>query len=153
MKNTLFIALLWRTVAAYLVFALTLIVGLAGLSASGIDVPSREMAASVVFIKLKPMFAYLAFVLVVLALEFGLKFNVVRFCAGRRLNLQPSAWHQYLIELSILLVALSALNLWVAFTASVEVWINYRLFGQLALLLIGTFVISGRMSRLAAHGL
>jgi intracellular septation protein A len=153
MKNTLFIALLWRTVAAYLVLALTLIVSLAGLSASGIDVPSREMTASAVFIKLKPTFAYLAFVLVVLALEFGLKVNVVRLFAGRRLNLQPSAWHQYLLELSALLVALAVLNLLVAFTASVETWINYRLFGQLALLLIGTFVISGRMSRLAAHGL
>jgi intracellular septation protein A len=150
--TSLFIALLWRTVAVYLVLAVTLIICLAGLFALGIDVPPREVANSVAFIKLKPTFAYLAFILVVLVLEFGLNVNVVRLFAGQRLGLQSSAWRQYLIELSVLLAALAMLNVLVAFTVSIEAWINYRLFGQLTLLLVGIYVLTSRTSKLAAHG-
>ena len=87
-----------------------------------------------------------------LALEFGLNVNVVRLFAGQRLGLQSSAWRQYLIELSVLLAALAMLNVLVAFTVSIEAWINYRLFGQLALLLVGIYVLTSRTSKLVAHG-
>ena len=151
--NVLFVALLWRTVAVYLVLALALLICLAGLFALGVDVPPRKLAGSVAFIKLKPTLAYIAFALVLLASEFGLRVNVVRLIAGKRLGLAPSTWRQYLIELSFLLLALAVLNVFVAFTTSVEVWINYKLFGALALLLVGIYVLAHRTSKLAANGL
>ena len=151
--NALFIALLWRTVAAYLVLALALLICLVGLFALGVNVPPRELAASVTFIKLKPTFAYMAFASVLLASEFGFEANIVRLIAGKRLGISLPIWRRYLIELSLLLFALAILNVFVAFTASVEIWINYKLFGALTLLLAGIYVLANRTSKLVENSL
>lgn len=150
--NALFIALLWRTVVAYLLLALAVSIGLAALFAIGIELPSRNVSVSVPYIKFKPTLAYLGFALLLLTSEFGLHVNVVRVVAGKRLGLPPSAWRQYLIELSGLFVALAILNVLVALAASVEAWINYKLFGALTLLLVGIYVLAMRTSKLAAVG-
>lgn len=152
-QHSLFLALLWRTAAAYVVLALILLLCGATLYALGIDFPPSEIAATAGFIKLKPTLAYIAFASVLFFAEFFLRINLVRLIAGAKLNISTPAWHQYLVGLSVVLMILAGLNLVVAATASVEIWINYKLFGALTLLLAGIYFLAIRMSKNATYGL
>lgn len=148
--NTLFIPLLWRTCVAFFVVILALMVLHSGLLTLGIDMLRVNTAT---FVKLKPTFAYLSFAIVILISEFWLGINVIRMVAERGLNLSRSAWRNYLIELSDLYIAFAVLNVLVAFTASVDTWVNYKLFSGFPFL-IGIYVVTNRISKLAAldHG-
>lgn len=151
--HSLFLALLWRTTVAYIVLALLFVLCGATLYALGIDVPPREIAATAGFIKLKPTLAYVAFASLLLFAEFFLRINLVRLIAGAKLNIATPAWHQYLVGLSVVLMTLAGLNLVVAATASVEIWITYKLFGALTLLLAGIYFLAIRMSKNATYGI
>ena len=141
--NTLFIPLLWRTCVAFFVMMLPF----TGLLTLAIDMLPRVNTAT--FIKLKPTFAYLSFAIVILISEFWLGINVIRMVAKRGLNLSRSAWRNYLIELSVLYIAFAVLNVLVAFTTPVDTWVNYKLFSAF-LFLIGIYVVTNRISKLAA---
>jgi intracellular septation protein len=58
------------------------------------------------------------------------------------LGLSVQQWHRCVVALSVLFAGLAALNLIVAFTASLDVWVNYKLFGALAIFCAGIFGIT-----------
>ena len=149
----LYIALLWRTLAALFLCRIAVTVASVALFQVGIEVPPLGLQSSVTYLMMKPSIAYMAFGLVVLISEFAFPANIVRSLGGERLALPSSAWRRYSIELSLLFFALAILNVFVAFTASVELWINYKLFGTLTLLLVGIYVLAYRTSRSAEKSL
>lgn len=132
-----FYSLFWRTLVVYFLLGIVVLIGAWMIRALGFELPSSEIAATVGFIKLKPTLAYAAFALVLLIAEFGLHVNMVQMIAGQRLNISASSWRKYILGLAILLLALAVLNLVVAATVSVEIWINYKLFGAFGLLAFG----------------
>ena len=151
--NRLYIALLWRTLAALFIGGFAVVVVSVALFQVGIDVPSKELESSVSYIKLKPTIAYLVFAFVVLISEFAFPASIIRALGGGRLSLSPFAWRKYSVELTFLLMLLSAVNAVVAKAFSTEEWIQYKTFGALAILLAGIYLLAFRATRHAQNGL
>lgn len=139
--NYLFLNLFWRTIVAELVFGLLLVIIGVILSHVGIQLPSAELSATATFIKFKPTLLYTTFAVTLLIFEFSFNSNLIRMVFGRRLNLSPASWRQFVVAVSVLLLTLSVVNILVAFFASVDAWISYKLFGAFGLQLIGIYVI------------
>jgi intracellular septation protein A len=135
----LFFCLLWRTAVSFIFFSLALSIPFRFLSVLGVEFPSPEtFFEPTMFIILKPTLFYAASALTLLFIVFVLRINPVKLIAGSRLNLPPSVWRRYVVALSALLFFLSAANLAVAMSASLDVWVSYKLTG-FPLLLIGIF--------------
>ena len=139
---SLFFGLLWRTFALQLIVSLAILI-LIGVT--GADVFHRDAK----YILLKPTLIYGAFALALLISWFGPRVNLVRAMWGRRLGLSVQQWHRCVVALSVLFAGLAALNLIVAFTASLDVWVNYKLFGALAIFCAGIFGITFWLKRSA----
>ena len=151
--NRLYIALLWRTLAALVIVTFAVVAVIAALFQVGIQVPSKELESSVSYVKLKPSIGYLGFAFVVLISEFAFPTSIIRALGGRRLSLSPFAWHKYSVELAFLLALLSVANALVAGWFSTEAWIQYKTFGALAILLAGIYLLAFRATRHAQSGL
>jgi len=151
--NKMYIAILWRTLAALLLcgFAVTFVS--VALFQVGIEMPPKELDSSVTYIKLKPSIAYLSFVFVVLISEFAFPANIIRALGGKRLGLSDIVWRKYAVELAALLTLLSGANGFVAWAGSTETWINYKTFGALSILLTGIYFLTYRAARLSPRGL
>lgn len=139
---SLFFGLLWRTFVLQLIVSLAI---LALIGVTGADFFHRDEK----FIVLKPTLVYGAFALALLIGWFGPRVNLVRAMWGRRLGLSVQQWHRCVVALSVLFAGLAALNLMVAFTASLDVWVNYKLFGALAIFCAGIFGITLWLQRSA----
>ena len=151
--NRLYIALLWRTLAALAIVGFAVTVVSVALFQVGIVVPSKELESSVGYIKLKPSIAYLAFAFVVLISEFAFPTSIIRALGGRRLSLSPFAWRKYSVELAFLLALLSVVNALVAGWLSTEAWLQYKTSGALAILLFGIYLLAFRATRHSNSGL
>lgn len=150
MKPTsLFFALLWRTFVACVVIAIVVHVGGILLHVVGIDLPSPDIANTASFIKLKPSLLYATFALVFLSAEFGLRYNLVRLIPGSKPDISIASWRLYILGLSVLLLSLSALNLLVSATTSIDTWITYKLFGVPGIFVAGIYVLAYSLARRA----
>lgn len=139
---SLFFGLLWRTFALQLIVSLAILI-LIGVT--GADVFHRDEK----YILLKPTLIYGAFALALLIGWLGLRVNLVRAMWGMRLSLSVQQWHRCVVALSVLFAGLAALNLIVAFTASLDVWVSYKLFGALVIFCAGIFGITFWLQRSA----
>ena len=137
-------SLLWRLVVAWLVVGLLLMAANSFALGAGVSLLPAEWAKSVAFIKLKPSLMYGISALVVLATEVLLQANPLQFIAGKRLSLTRDAWRQLSIGLATLLLGLAMLNGVVAALANLEVWLQYRLFGAMACLVLGVALLAKR---------
>lgn len=137
-------SLLWRLTVAWLVVGLVLIAANSLALGAGVSLLPAEWANSVAFIKLKPSLLYGVLALVVLATEVLLQANPLQFIAGRRLSLTREVWRQLSMGLATLLLGLAALNGVVASLTSLEVWLQYKLFGALSCLVLGVAVLAMR---------
>lgn len=120
-------------------FALQLIVSLAILiliGVTGADFFHRDKK----FIVLKHTLVYGAFALSISWL--GLRVTLVRAIWGKRLSLSAPQWRRCVVALAALFAGLAALNLTVAFRARLAVWLNYKLFGALAIFCAEIFGIT-----------
>lgn len=142
---TLFFGLLWRTFTLQLIVSLTILV-LIGVT--GADVFHRNEK----YILLKPTLIYGAFVIALLISWLGFRVNLVRALWGPRLCLSVQQWHRCVVALSALFAGLALLNVIVAFLAPLEFWLNYKLFGALAILCAGIFGITLWLQRGADDG-
>lgn len=151
--NKLYLAILWRTLAAFFLCGFAVMFVRNVLFTAGIEVPPKDLEYSIAYIKLKPSIAYLGFALVVLISEFTFPENIVRVIGGKRLALSPNVWRKYAVELAVLLTLLSVANGFVAWVGSIETWINYKMFGALSILLAGIFLLTYRAAKLGQHDL
>jgi intracellular septation protein len=91
------------------------------------------------FIKWKPTILYWLFGSGLLAARlFGR--NVIRSLMGKQLTLPQAIWDRLNLIWAGYFVLMGALNLWVAYRFDTDVWVNFKLFGTLALTLL--FVVA-----------
>ena len=91
------------------------------------------------FIKWKPTVLYwLAGVVFLGALAF--KQNLVKAIMSEGLELPEPVWTKLAVAWGVFFLFKGTLNLWVAYTFSTDVWVNFKLFGGMGLML--AFVIA-----------
>lgn len=91
------------------------------------------------FIKWKPTVLYwLAGVVFLGALAF--RQNFVKAVMGEGIELPEPVWFKLAVAWGVFFLFKGTLNLWVAYTFSTDVWVNFKLFGGMGLML--AFVIA-----------
>ena len=103
------------------------------------------------FIKWKPSMLYwsmgLAFWLS--PLIFGR--NLLRLLTGEQLQLPARLWHRLNFAWVAFFAAMGLLNLWVAYHFSTDIWVDFKLFGGVGLILLFMFGQGWYLSRHLAH--
>ena len=62
--------------------------------------------------------------------------NVLKSTIGKEISMPDTAWRKLTYIWVIFLLALGALNLWVAYTFTVTQWVNFKLFGSTTILFL-----------------
>ncbi len=91
------------------------------------------------FIKWKPTVLYLSFALALVIARWALGRNLIAAMMGAQVRLPPAAWDRLNLAWIAFFLAMAGLNLFVAYTYSTEIWVNFKAFGTLALTVV--FVI------------
>ena len=99
------------------------------------------------FIKWKPTLLYwvMGAALLLGPLLFGK--NLLRMLLGEQLQLPVPIWQRLNLAWVGFFAAMGALNLWVAYTFSTDVWVNFKLFGSIGLMLVFTVAQGLYLSR------
>ena len=102
------------------------------------------------FIKWKPTVLYWIFAGILLIGRWVFKRNLLQKIMGAQIELQPAIWDKMSYSWSAFFIASGALNLYVAFSGQFteSQWVNFKVFGLMALLVI--FVI-GQSIWLSRH--
>lgn len=99
------------------------------------------------FIKWKPTLLYwvmgAAFALA--PLLFGK--NLLKLLLGEQLELPAAIWQRLNLAWVTFFAVMGALNLWVAYTFATDIWVNFKLFGSLGLMLVFTIAQGLYLSR------
>lgn len=90
------------------------------------------------FIMWKPTVVNWLFALGFLASQFIGKRNVVERMMGANIGLTPPMWARLNLSWVFFFAGIGALNLYVAFNFAEETWVQFKLFGMLALTLLFT---------------
>ena len=90
------------------------------------------------FIKWKPTILYWLFGGALLGARFAGR-NLMRTLMGAQMTLPAPVWDRLNLIWAGYFIVMGMLNLWVAYTFETDLWVNFKLFGTLALTLL--FVI------------
>jgi intracellular septation protein len=101
------------------------------------------------FIKWKPtvLYASLAVGLAVSRWAFGR--NLIERLMGSQITLPPPIWDRLNLAWIVFFAAMGALNIWVAYTFSTDIWVNFKLFGTMGLTIGFVIAQALYMSRFA----
>ncbi len=88
------------------------------------------------FIKWKPTILYWVFAVSMAFATLVLKKNPVRALLGEQLTLPDPVWGKVTLSWIVFFLFMGALNLVVAFNFPTDVWVNFKLFGGMGLLLV-----------------
>jgi len=94
------------------------------------------------FIKWKVTVVYVLFSLALIVSQFFYKKPIIKQMLGKEISLPDNIWNHLNIAWAAFFAVLAVLNVYVAFTLSQAVWVNFKVFGLLAATLIFT-VLSG----------
>jgi intracellular septation protein len=64
--------------------------------------------------------------------------NLLKLLLGEQLHLPPKVWHRLNFAWVAFFAGMGLLNLWVAYTFSLDTWVNFKLFGGMGLMLVFT---------------
>jgi intracellular septation protein len=92
------------------------------------------------FIKWKPTVLYWLFGVVLLASELIFRRNLIRTMLGKQVQLPDPVWTKLNWSWVGFFAFMGALNLYVAFNFPTDLWVNFKLFGGMGLMLL--FVIA-----------
>ncbi len=92
------------------------------------------------FIKWKPTVVNWLFALVFLASHFIGKRPLTQRMMSSAIDLPPAIWTRLNLAWILFFLAMGAINLWVVYNFSTEIWVNFKLFGMLGLTI--AFVIA-----------
>jgi len=95
-----------------------------------------------VFIKWKVTLVYALFSIGLLVTQFIFKKPAIKQMLGKELQLPEHVWSNLNLAWALFFAILGAVNVYVAFNMSQEVWVNFKVFGLLAVTLLFT-VLSG----------
>jgi intracellular septation protein len=91
------------------------------------------------FIKWKPTVLYWCFALALLGAQLLMRKNLIRSLMGQQMSLPDPVWDRLNLAWSAFFAAMGALNLYIAFNFPLELWVNFKMFGFIALMI--AFVI------------
>jgi len=99
------------------------------------------------FIKWKPTLLYwvMAGAFALGPLLFGK--NLLRLLLGAQLQLPDPVWRRLNWAWVAFFAVMGSLNLWVAYTFSTNIWVNFKLFGSVGLMLLFTLAQGLYLSR------
>lgn len=101
------------------------------------------------FIKWKPTVLYWIFAGILLTGRWVFKRNLLQKIMGSQIELPPAIWDKMSYSWSAFFIASGALNLYVAFSGQFteSQWVNFKVFGLMALLLVFVVAQSVWLSR------
>ena len=99
------------------------------------------------FIKWKPTLLYWVMGAAFLLSPLLMGKNLLRVLLGAQMELPDAVWQRLNLAWIGFFAAMGALNLWVAYTFSTDVWVNFKLFGSLGLMLVFTVAQGLYLSR------
>lgn len=91
------------------------------------------------FIKWKPTVLYALFAGVLAVARYGFRRNPIKALMGAHMTLPEIVWDRLNVAWAVFFATLAGVNLFVAYTFSTDVWVNFKLFGIMGL--IFAFVI------------
>lgn len=100
------------------------------------------------FIKWKPTVLYWLFALTLLVSQVGFRKNLIRTMMEKQVSAPDAIWKKLLTGWIVFFVVMGILNLYVAYGYSTDIWVNFKLFGGIGLMI--AFVI-GQAILLAPH--
>ncbi|HYA21240.1 MAG TPA: septation protein A [Burkholderiales bacterium] len=100
------------------------------------------------FVKWKPTVLYWLFAAVLLCADIFMGKNLIRVVMQSQITVPDAVWRKLNLSWVIFLALMGGVNLYVAYHFSTESWVNFKLFGSLALMLLFV-VLQGLM--LAKH--
>ncbi len=92
------------------------------------------------FIKWKPTVLYWLFAVVLLVAEYGFRKNLIRSMMDKQVSAPDPVWHKLLLAWIGFFSVMGILNLYVAYGFSTDIWVNFKLFGGIGLMIL--FVIA-----------
>jgi len=99
------------------------------------------------FIKWKPTVLYWLFTGVLAGAMLGWKKNLIRSMLGGQLKVPEHVWTKLLWSWAAFFAAMGVLNLVVAFNFSTDLWVSFKLFGGMGLMLVFVIAQALYMSR------
>ena len=91
------------------------------------------------FIKWKPTVLYWCFALALLGAQLFMRKNLIRALMGKQMSLPDPVWDKLNLAWASFFAAMGALNLYIAFNFPLELWVNFKMFGFIGLMI--AFVI------------
>ncbi|MBX9630274.1 MAG: septation protein A [Burkholderiales bacterium] len=104
------------------------------------------------FIKWKPTVLYWAFAAVLIGARYVFRKNLIRSMVGQQLTLPEPVWDKLNLSWAGFFLVMGCLNLFVAFRFSTDVWVNFKLFGGMGLMLLFALAQGLMLSRYVDTG-
>ncbi len=95
------------------------------------------------FIKWKPTVLYWVFAVVLIGAQLTMGKNLIRLMMKAQIDLPDPVWTRLNLAWAGFFAAMGALNLYIAFNFPTSVWVNFKLFGFMGLMI--AFVIAQTM--------
>lgn len=99
------------------------------------------------FIKWKPTVLYWCFALALLGAQLLMRKNLIRSLMGKQMTLPDPVWDKLNLAWSAFFAAMGALNLYIAFNFPLELWVNFKMFGFIALMIAFVIAQTAYLSR------
>jgi intracellular septation protein len=97
------------------------------------------LAHSETFIKWKPTVLYWVMGAGLLVSQWAFGKNGIKALMGAQIQLPDPVWQRLSAAWALFFLAMGVLNLWVAYAFSTNIWVNFKLFGGIGLMVV--FVI------------
>jgi intracellular septation protein len=99
------------------------------------------------FIKWKPTVLYWSFGVALLTAKTLFGKNLIRAAMEKSVTLPDSVWNRLNLSWMAFFILMGALNLYVAFHYSTDIWVNFKLFGGIGLMLVFVLIQGAALSR------
>ena len=101
------------------------------------------------FIEWKPTVLYVSLAAALAVSRWVFSRNLIEKLMGAQIQLPPAIWNRINLAWVVFFAGMGALNLWVAYTFSTDVWVNFKLFGTMGLTIAFVIAQALYMSRFA----
>ncbi len=88
------------------------------------------------FIKWKPTVLYWLFSTVLLVAVMFFRKNLIKSMMSSQIDAPDNIWGKLLVGWIVFFLFMGGINLFVAFTYSTDIWVNFKLFGGIGLMLL-----------------
>lgn len=92
------------------------------------------------FIKWKPTVLYWLFAAVLIVAEYAFRKNLIRSMMEKQVTAPDPVWRKLLLGWVAFFAVMGILNIYVAYGFSTDIWVNFKLFGGIGLMIL--FVIA-----------